>query len=76
MAERHFIDVRRAKIEAVRTAEAAGAVADSMDVRMGLIARMDAGELTLEQVQAELKRIKRDAKKNGQTTRSKAYRNG
>ena len=61
------------KLARVKTAEAQGQVADSMDVRLALIARMHAGELTLEQVQAELKRIKRGASKAGQTTRAKAY---
>lgn len=63
-----------AKMAAVRQQEAAGQVADSMDVRKALIARMNAGELTLEQVQAELKHIKRGAGKAGQTTRAAAYR--
>jgi hypothetical protein len=55
---------------AMREAEAAGQVADSLEVRAALIARMDAGELTLGQVQAELKRIKRNAKKDGKVTRA------
>jgi polysaccharide deacetylase 2 family uncharacterized protein YibQ len=57
----------------LRNAEAAGQVADSLAVRVALIERMRAGELTLEQVQKELKRIKRNAKRNGQVTRAKAY---
>ena len=60
----------------VNRAEAAGEVADSMEVRMALIARMDAGELTLQQVQAELKRIKRGAKAAGKVTRSQAFNRG
>lgn len=64
------------KVDAVKGAEADGKVADSMDVRLGLIAKMDAGEMTLEQVQAELKRIKRNAGKNGQITRARAYQRG
>lgn len=63
-----------AKLDAVKRQEAAGQVADSIEVRKALIARMDAGELTLEQVQAELKRIKRGAGKNGQITCAAAYR--
>lgn len=42
--------------------------ADNMDVRMELVRRMNAGELTLEQVQAELARIKREARKAGKQT--------
>lgn len=70
------IDNQRRKQQAVRDAEAAGEIADSMDVRKALISRMDAGELTLEQVQAELKKIKRGAKAAGKTTRAGAYRHG
>lgn len=64
------------KRRALNEAEAAGEVADSMEVRKALIARMEAGELTLEQVQAELKRIKRGAKARGLVTRSQAFREG
>jgi hypothetical protein len=67
---------RNEKFAAIKTAESAGVVADSMEVRMALIARMDAGELTLEQVQAELKKIKRNAKKNGLVTRSQVFSRG
>jgi len=59
---------------AVREAEKAGNVADSMEVRMALIARVHAGEITLEQAQAELKKIKAYALKNGKTTRSSVFR--
>jgi hypothetical protein len=64
----------RDSVEAQKKAEGEGRVADSMDVRLALIARMNAGELTLDQVQDELKRIKRGAKKSGQITRAQAYR--
>lgn len=43
-------------------------------VRLALIARMKAGELTLDQVQAELRRIQRNAGKSGKITRAKAWR--
>jgi hypothetical protein len=56
-----------------REAEATGKVADSMDVRLALIAKVHAGEMTLDEAQAELKRIKRGAKRNGQITRAQAY---
>jgi hypothetical protein len=68
--------IRNRKFEAIRVEENAGNIADSMEVRMTLIAKMDAGEMTLEQVQAELKRIKRNAKKNGKITRNQAFREG
>jgi hypothetical protein len=64
------------KRSAVREAEAAGTVADSMDVRMALMARVHSGEITLEDAQAQLKKIKAGAKRNGQTTRARAFRAG
>jgi hypothetical protein len=63
----------RLRMDRQREAEAAGKVADSMDVRLALIAKMHAGEMTLDEVQAELNRIKRGAKKAGKITRSQAY---
>ena len=62
--------------DAVAKAEADGLIADSAEVRDELVRKMHAGEMTLEQVQAELKRIKRDAKKNGKITRAQAWRRG
>lgn len=64
---------RRLKLDAQKEAEASGRVADSMEVRLALMAKFHSGECTLEQVQAELAAIKRSAKKNGQITRSQAY---
>lgn len=69
---RDYFD-RRMKLDAQKEAEAAGRVADSMEVRLALMAKFHSGECTLEQVQAELAAIKRNAKKNGQITRSQAY---
>lgn len=53
--------------------EAEGKVADNMEVRMAIVARIHAGEITLEQGQAELRRIKRQAKAAGQITRDQAW---
>lgn len=69
-------EARMDKFAEQRRSEAAGEVADSLDVRMALIKRMEAGELTLEQVQAELKRIKRGAKAAGKVTRAQAFSRG
>lgn len=66
-------DEVRARRDHQRAMEAEGKVADSMDVRRALIAKMDAGEMTLEQVQAELARIKRGAHKSGKITRNQAF---
>lgn len=63
----------RERREAQKEAEAAGHVADSMEVRLALMAKFHSGECTLEQVQAELAAIKRNAKRNGKITRSQAY---
>lgn len=66
----------RLRSEAAEKAEAEGKVADSLHVRMELLAKADRGEMTLQEVQAELKRIKRNAKKNGLITRNQAYLKG
>lgn len=64
------------KRAAMKSAEAAGQVADSHEVRLALIERMHAGELTLEQVQAQLKKIKSGAKRAGMVTRAQAFSRG
>jgi hypothetical protein len=64
------------KRRACDAAEASGQVADSGEVRLALMKRVHSGEITLEQAQAELKKIKRDAKKTGLLTRSQAYNQG
>ena len=64
------------KRQSVNAAESAGQLADSKEVRMALLAQVKSGEKTLAQVQEELTRIKRNAKKNGLLTRDQAWRNG
>lgn len=64
------------KRRAMNKAEEDGLVADSMEVRHQLLEKVRKGEATLEEVQAELKKIKRNAKKNGLITRSKAFSQG
>lgn len=64
----------KSRLEAVKEAEESGRVADSMEVRKQLIDRMKAGEITFDQMQAELKQIKRNAKKQGKVTRGQAYK--
>ena len=59
--------------KAVKDAENEGRVADSIEVRKALMARVHAGEITLEDAQKELKRIKRNAKRNGMVTRNQAF---
>lgn len=74
--KRTRFEARIDKREELKRSEAAGEVADSMEVRVALIERMHKGELTLQQVQDELKRIKRNAKKNGKVTRAEAFNRG
>jgi len=64
------------KRNAVKAAEGAGKVADSMDVRMALMDRVHRGEITLAQAQAELKKIKSGAKRAGLVTRAQAFNAG
>jgi len=66
------IDKRRA----VKTAEAAGQIADSMEVRKGLIERIQSGEITLQDAQSELAKIKRTANRQGKLTRAQAFSRG
>ena len=61
------------KRSAVNKAEETGVLADSMEVRKALMAQVHSGEKTLEEVQAELKKIKRNAKRNGKVTRQQVY---
>lgn len=70
---RDYIDIANSK-KALKNAESRGKVADSMDVRKALMAQCHSGEKTLEEVQAELKKIKRNAKSKGLKTRDQAYR--
>ena len=56
-----------------KKAEAEGKVADSMDVRLALMDCVHKGEITLEEAQARLKKIKSSAKRNGQITRNQAF---
>jgi hypothetical protein len=63
----------RQKREAVKSAEADGKVADSMEYRLALMECVHKGEITLEHAQSELKKIKRNAKKNGMTTRNAVF---
>jgi len=64
------------KRRALREAESDGVVADRMEVRKALMARVRDGEITLEECQSELAKIKRQAKRNGLKTRSQVYRAG
>lgn len=69
-------ETRMRKVLALSHSEAAGEVADSMEVRRALMARVHSGEITLQAAQAELAKIKSGAKKAGKVTRSQAYRRG
>ena len=64
------------KRKAMQEAENAGQVADSMEVRLALMEQVRFQEITLEQAQAKLSKIKRNAKKAGKVTRSQVYSRG
>lgn len=64
------------KFRAVAEAEARGEVVDSHEYRLALLARVHAGEITLEAAQDELKRVQLSATKIGKTTRGGAWRAG
>ena len=73
---RDRLEASRDKRRNVIANEAEGNVADSLDVRMALMEKVKSGECTVAEVQAELKKIKRNAKKNGKVTRSQAFSAG
>ncbi len=75
MARTRF-DAALEKRQAIKNAEAAGQVADSMEVRKALMERVLSGEISPEYAQKELARIKRDAKKKGLITREQAFSRG
>lgn len=74
MSRRDWYDRRMDKRVALQIAEDQGIVADSSALRASLVAKIHAGEMTIEQVQAELRKVKREAKKNGLKTRDQIWR--
>ena len=76
MNDRTRFEASIEKRAAVKAAESAGQVADSMDVRMALMDRVHKGEITLEQAQSGLKKIKAKAKSIGKVTRAQAFSRG
>lgn len=64
------------KKAAVKAAAARGEIADSMEYRIELVRRIERGELSPEEGQAELKKVKRNAKRNGLKTREQVFREG
>lgn len=76
MVKRTAFEAGRDKRRALKAAEDAGEIADSMDVRRALIARVHAGEITLAQAQDELKKIKAGAERDGKVTREQAFNAG
>lgn len=61
------------KKSAVKNAEDSGSIADSMEVRKELMRKVRAGEITLEQAQSELAAIKRNAARQGKSTRAQVW---
>lgn len=66
-------DRRREQSMWLRDAEKAGRVADSHEVRLELMRRVHAGEITLAEAQGQLRAIKSRAKKRGLVTRNQAF---
>lgn len=76
MMRRTGWDARLAKRVNIEKLEEQGLIADSMEVRKSLVERVMRGEITPEQSREELKRIQRNAKRNGLKTRNQAWREG
>lgn len=74
MSRRDWYDRRMDKRVALQIAEEQGIVADSSELRASLVAKVHSGEMTIDQVQAELRKVKREAKKNGLKTREQIWR--
>lgn len=74
MSRRDWYDRRTDKRVALQLAEEQGLVADSTSYRQSLVLKMQSGEYTQEQALAELRKVKRDAKKNGLKTRDQVWR--
>ncbi|WP_139671760.1 hypothetical protein [Pseudomonas sp. F16(2018)] len=74
MRRRDWYDRRLDKRAALQIAEKEGGVADSTEFRQALVAKLQSGEMTLDQVQEELRKVKREAKKNGKKTRAQIWR--
>ena len=69
-------DTRLRKKRAVERAEAAGELADTVDVRRALLVRVRAEEITLKKAQAELRKIQRNAARDGNITLAQAWTHG
>lgn len=74
MRRRDWYDRRIDKRVALQIAEEQGIVADSTELRQALVAKLQSGEMTIQQVQDELRKVKREAKKNGKKTREQIWR--
>lgn len=76
MMRRSSWDARLDKRVNIEKLEEQGLIADSMEVRKSLVERVMRGEITPGQSREELKRIQRNAKRNGLKTRNQAWREG
>lgn len=74
MSRRDWYDRRTDKRVALQIAEEQGIVADSTELRESLVAKMNSGDMTLLEVLEELRKVKREAKKNGLKTRDQIWR--
>lgn len=74
MRRRDWYDRRLDKRVALQIAEEQGVVADSTEFRQTLVSKLQSGEMTLDQVQEELRKVKREAKKSGKKTRAQIWR--
>lgn len=76
MSQRSGFEAAIDKRAEVKASEAAGEVADSMEVRRALMAKVHSGEITLADAQKQLRKIQSGAKKAGLVTRAQAYNRG
>lgn len=76
MRERSAFEAAIDKRNFVNEADKSGQIADSMEVRKALLARVHSGEISLEDAQRQLRQIQSGAKAKGLMTRAQAYNEG
>ena len=76
MSKRSAFEASIEKRQYVKQADASGQIADSMDLRRALMAKVHSGEITLPEAQQQLKKIQSGAAAKGLMTRAQAYNEG
>jgi hypothetical protein len=76
VSERSAFEASIDKRRFVNEADKSGQIADSMEVRKALMARVHSGEISMKEAQRQLKQIQNGAAAKGLMTRAQAYNEG